>query len=117
MYHSELIVQLPDGSRRNYPSGTTGLDVARSISEGLARQVLACEVNGEVWDLNRALPAESTFRLLKWEDQGGKSTFWHSSAHLLAEALESLYPGIQLGIGPAIEQGFYYVIDLGDDSF
>ncbi|NBV04239.1 MAG: TGS domain-containing protein, partial [Cytophagia bacterium] len=117
MNHSEIIVQLPDGTRRNYPSGTTGLDVARSISEGLARQVLACEVNGEVWDLNRALPAESTFRLLKWEDQGGKSTFWHSSAHLLAEALESLYPGIQLGIGPAIEQGFYYDIDFGDYSF
>ncbi|MFM7589557.1 MAG: TGS domain-containing protein, partial [Bacteroidota bacterium] len=117
MNHSELIVQLPDGTRRNYPSGTTGLDVARSISEGLARQVLACDVNGEVWDLNRALPAESTFRLLKWEDQGGKSTFWHSSAHLLAEALESLYPGIQLGIGPAIEQGFYYDIDFGDYSF
>ncbi|MBM3912316.1 MAG: threonine--tRNA ligase, partial [Sphingomonadales bacterium] len=117
MNHSELIVQLPDGTRRNYPSGTTGLDVARSISEGLARQVMACNVNGEVWDLNRALPAESTFRLLKWEDQGGKSTFWHSSAHLLAEALESLYPGIQLGIGPAIEQGFYYDIDFGDYSF
>jgi threonyl-tRNA synthetase len=93
------------------------MDVAKSISEGLARHVLACEVNGEVWDLNRVLPAESSLRLLKWEDQGGRSTFWHSSAHLLAEALESLYPGIHLGIGPAIDQGFYYDIDFGDHAF
>ncbi len=117
MNNSELVVQLPDGTCRAYPIGSTGMDVARSLSEGLARHVLACEVNGEVWDLNRALPAESSLRLLKWEDQGGKSTFWHSSAHLLAEALEALYPGIQLGIGPAIEQGFYYDIDFGDYSF
>ena len=117
MNSSELIVQLPDGSRRTYPNGLTGMDVAKSISEGLARQVLACEVNGEVWDLNRALPAESSLRLLKWEDQGGRSTFWHSSAHLLAEALEALYPGIRLGIGPAIEHGFYYDIDFGEHSF
>jgi threonyl-tRNA synthetase len=117
MSNAEIVVQLPDGTHRTYPIGTTGMDVARSISEGLARHVLACEVNGEVWDLNRVLPLESSLRLLKWEDQGGRSTFWHSSAHLLAEALESLYPGIHLGIGPAIDQGFYYDIDFGEHAF
>ncbi len=110
-------VQLPDGSQRTYPLGTTALDVARSLSEGLARQVLAAEVNGEVWDLQRSLPETARLRLLKWEEPGARSTFWHSSAHLLAEALESLYPGIRLGIGPAIEQGFYYDIDFGDHAF
>jgi len=110
-------VILPDGSLRNYPAGTTAFDVAKSISEGLARVVLAAEVNGEVWDLNRALPAKSNLSLLKWESDGGKYAFWHSSAHLMAEALEALYPGIQLGIGPPIENGFYYDIDFGDYSF
>jgi threonyl-tRNA synthetase len=97
--------------------GTTALDVARSLSEGLARQVLAAEVNGEVWDLERSLPETARLRLLKWDEPGARSTFWHSSAHLLAEALEALYPGIRLGIGPAIEQGFYYDIDFGDHAF
>ena len=117
MTSDSINVQLPDGSQRTYPLGTTALDVARSLSEGLARQVLAAEVNGEVWDLQRSLPETARLRLLKWEEPGARSTFWHSSAHLLAEALESLYPGIRLGIGPAIEQGFYYDIDFGDHSF
>jgi threonyl-tRNA synthetase len=113
----EIAVKLPDGSVRNYPQGSSALDVAKSISEGLARVVLAAEVNGEVWDLTRALPESSDLKLLKWDDEGGKYAFWHSSAHLLAEALEDLYPGIKLGIGPPIENGFYYDIDFGDTSF
>ena len=117
MTSDSINVQLPDGSQRTYPVGTTALDVARSLSEGLARQVLAAEVNGEVWDLERSLPETARLRLLKWDEPGARSTFWHSSAHLLAEALESLYPGIRLGIGPAIEQGFYYDIDFGDHAF
>lgn len=110
-------VILPDGSLRTYPAGSTAFDVAKSISEGLARVVLAAEVNGEVWDLNRALPAKCNLSLLKWESDGGKYAFWHSSAHLMAEALEALYPGVKLGIGPPIENGFYYDIDFGDYSF
>ena len=117
MTSDSINVQLPDGSQRTYPLGTTALDVARSLSEGLARQVLAAEVNGEVWDLQRSLPETARLRLLKWDEPGARSTFWHSSAHLLAEALEALYPGIRLGIGPAIEQGFYYDIDFGDHVF
>ncbi len=117
MTPDSINVQLPDGSQRTYPLGTTALDVARSLSEGLARQVLAAEVNGEVWDLERSLPETARLRLLKWDEPGARSTFWHSSAHLLAEALEALYPGIRLGIGPAIEQGFYYDIDFGDHAF
>jgi len=117
MTFDSINVQLPDGSQRTYPLGTTALDVARSLSEGLARQVLAAEVNGEVWDLERSLPETARLRLLKWDEPGARSTFWHSSAHLLAEALEALYPGIRLGIGPAIEQGFYYDIDFGDHAF
>lgn len=110
-------VTLPDGSIREYEKGTTSLQVAQSISEGLARNVLAAEVNGEIWDASRPINADSTVKLLTWNDQGGKSTFWHSSAHLMAEALEALYPGIKLGIGPSIETGFYYDIDFGDHQF
>ena len=107
-------ITLPDGAVREYPEGTSAADVARSISEGLARKVLAAEVNGEVWDSSRPINNDATLRLLTWDDKNGKSTFWHSSAHLMAEALEALYPGVKLGIGPAIETGFYYDIDLGD---
>ncbi len=107
-------VTLPDGSVREYDKGATALDVAMSISEGLARNVLAAEVNGEVWDATRALPETTKIRLLTWNDPEGKNTMWHSSAHLLAEAIEALYPGTKFGIGPPIENGFYYDIDLGD---
>jgi threonyl-tRNA synthetase len=117
MTPDSIHVQLPDGSGRSFPQGSSALDVARSISEGLAKQVFAAEVNGEVWDLTRQLPESSNLRLLKWDEPGARSTFWHSSAHLLAEALEALYPGIRLGIGPAIDQGFYYDIDFGDHAF
>ncbi|MCB9224786.1 MAG: threonine--tRNA ligase [Crocinitomicaceae bacterium] len=106
-------VILPDGSKREFENGTTALDVALSISEGLARNVLAAEVNGEVIDSMRPLPEKSNLKLLTWNDAGGKSTMWHSSAHLMAEAIEALYPGTKLAIGPPIENGFYYDIDLG----
>jgi threonyl-tRNA synthetase len=107
-------VTLPDGSERSYEVGSTSWDVAKSISEGLARNVLAAEVNGETWDLTRPLTEDSTVSLLSWRDKGGKSTMWHSSAHLMAEALEFYYPGIKLAIGPPIENGFYYDVDFGD---
>lgn len=110
-------ITLPDGSVRQYEKGTTAMQVALSISEGLARNVLAAEVNGEVWDASRAINTDSTVKLLTWNDDKGKSTFWHSSAHLLAEALESLYPGTKFGIGPAIDTGFYYDVDFGDREF
>ncbi|MCD6062756.1 MAG: threonyl-tRNA synthetase [Flavipsychrobacter sp.] len=105
-------ITLPDGSVRDYQEGVTALDVAKSISEGLARKVLAAEVNGEVRDATRPINADASLRLLTWDDKGAKSTFWHSSAHLMAEALEALYPGVKLGIGPAIDNGFYYDVDL-----
>ena len=107
-------ITLPDGSIREYEAGTTSMDIARSISEGLARNVLAAKVNGEIWDASRPINNDSSLQLLTWNDTGGKAAFWHSSAHLMAEALESLFPGVKFGIGPAIESGFYYDIDLGD---
>ncbi|MEQ9441846.1 MAG: threonine--tRNA ligase [Cyclobacteriaceae bacterium] len=110
----EINITLPDGSQRQYPQGATGLDIAQSISEGLARNVLAAKVNGEVWDAFRPIEQDAQVQLLTWNDQEGKSAFWHSSAHLLAEALEDLYPGVKFGIGPPIANGFYYDIDLGD---
>lgn len=113
----QIKVILPDGSTRMYDQGSSAMDVAQSISEGLARNVLSAEVNGEVWDADRALPQETHLKLLTWNDEDGKNTFWHSSAHLMAEALESLYPGIKLGIGPPIEKGYYYDVDFGDQEF
>ena len=110
-------ITLPDGSVRQYEKGTTAMQVAQSISEGLARNVLAAEVNAEVWDSSRPIEEDSSVKLLTWNDDKGKSTFWHSSAHLLAEALEALYPGIKFGIGPNIETGFYYDVDFGDREF
>ncbi|MCB0693916.1 MAG: threonine--tRNA ligase [Lewinellaceae bacterium] len=107
-------ITLPDGSKREYESGVSGLDIALSISEGLARNVLAAKVNGEVWDATRPITSNSTVQLLTWNDKEGKSTYWHSSAHLMAEALEALYPGIKLGIGPPVDNGFYYDVDPGD---
>lgn len=114
---NEVHITLPDGSIRTFPKGVSGLAVAQSISEGLARNVLAAKVNGEVWDATRPIDEDSTVQLLTWNDAEGKSTFWHSSAHLMAEALEALYPGTQFGIGPAIENGFYYDVDLGGKAF
>lgn len=105
---------MPDGSMREVASGITAYEVAKSISHGLAKKVLSAEINGEVWDLTRPITNDSSFKLLTWDDDGGASTFWHSSAHLLAEALENLYPGVKFGIGPSIDNGFYYDVDLGD---
>ena len=106
-------ITLPDGSVREYAKGVTGMDIAKSISEGLARNCLSIKVNGEVRDLSRPIDTDSSIVLNTWNDNDGKATMWHSSAHLLAEAVEALYPGTKFGIGPAIESGFYYDIDLG----
>jgi threonyl-tRNA synthetase len=110
-------ITLPDGSVRDYPLGVKGSEIASSISEGLARVSLAIVVNGEVWDLSRPINQDSSIKILTWNDKEGKTTFWHSSAHLLAEALEVLYPGVKFGIGPPIENGFYYDVDLGGKPF
>ncbi len=110
-------VTLPDGSVREYPKGTTSMQVALSISEGLARNVLSAKVNGEVIDANRPINSDSTVSLLTWNDLEGKSTLWHSSAHLMAEAIESVFPGAKFAIGPPVENGFYYDIDFGDKTF
>lgn len=108
-----IAITLPDGSIREYEQGSSALDVAKSISEGLARNVLAAEANGEVIDATLPLTEDVNLKLLTWNDKEGKSTMWHSSAHLMAEAIEALYPGTKLAIGPSIESGFYYDIDLG----
>ena len=107
-------ITLPDGSVREFEQGITAMDVAKSISEGLARKVLAANINGEVWDMSRPITSDSSLKLLTWDDTDGKSTFWHSSAHLMAEAVESMYPGVKFWVGPAIDKGFYYDMDLGD---
>ncbi|MGL4597475.1 MAG: TGS domain-containing protein, partial [Bacteroidia bacterium] len=107
-------ISLPDGSVRQVAAGTSALQIAQSISEGLARNVLAAKVNGEIWDATRPINADAQLLLLTWNDVDGKKTMWHSSAHLMAEALEALYPGVKFGIGPALDNGFYYDVDLGD---
>jgi threonyl-tRNA synthetase len=107
-------IKLPDGNVREYAQGTTGMDIALSISEGLARNVLAAKVNGKVVDASLPINEDSDFQLLTWNDLDGKATFWHSSAHLMAEAVEALYPGVKFWVGPALDKGFYYDIDLGD---
>src|SRR6476659_5832280 len=107
-------ITLPDGAVREYPNGSTALDIAKSISEGLARKVLAAEINGQVWDATRPINEDAKFKLLTWDDKGGQSTFWHSSAHLMAEAIETMFPGVKFWVGPPLEAGFYYDVDLGD---
>jgi len=108
-------IQFPDGAVRSYEKGITALGIAKSISEGLAKKVLAASVNGEVWDATRPIHQDAALKLLTWDDADGKSTFWHSSAHLLAEAVELQFPGAKFWVGPAVEKGFYYDIDLGDN--
>lgn len=110
-------ISLPDGSIREFPSGVKGIEVAKSISEGLARNALAIEVNGTIQDLSRSIDQDASIKILTWNDGGGKYAFWHSSAHLMAEALEALHPGVKFGIGPPIENGFYYDVDLGGKAF
>ena len=107
-------ITFPDGSIREFEKGTTSLQIAESISSRLAQDVLAAKVNGQVWDLTRPIDEDATIELLKWEDEDGKHAYWHSSAHLMAEAVQILYPHAKFGIGPAIENGFYYDIDFGD---
>jgi threonyl-tRNA synthetase len=114
IYKNMIKISFPDGAVREYESGVSALDVAKSISEGLARKVLAASINGQVWDATRPIPADAELKLLTWADAEGQNTFWHSSAHLMAEAVESLYPGVKFWVGPALDKGFYYDMDLGD---
>ncbi len=107
-------ITLPDGAVKEYQAGTSALDIAKSISEGLARKVLAANIDGQVWDATRPIDADASLKLLTWDDADAKSTFWHSSAHLMAEAVESAFPGVKFWVGPAIDKGFYYDMDLGD---
>lgn len=109
-------ITFPDGAVRDYKEGTTSMEIAKSISEGLAKKIIAASVNGEVWDASRPIYKDSVLKLLSWNDAEGKSTFWHSTAHLMAEAVESLFPGVKFWVGPPVENGFYYDMDLGGRS-
>ncbi len=109
-------ITFPDGTARDYKEGITSLEIADQISPRLAKEIYSATINGEIWDLTRPINKNATIKLHKWDDEAGKHAFWHSSAHLMAEALESLYPGMKFGIGPAIENGFYYDVDPGDDK-
>ncbi len=109
-------VSFPDGASRQYEAGVSALDIAKSISEGLARKVLAASINNEVWDATRPITTDASLKLITWDDSEGKNTFWHSSAHLMAEAVEAKFPGAKFWVGPALDKGFYYDIDLGDNK-
>ncbi|WP_290796677.1 threonine--tRNA ligase [Flavihumibacter sp. UBA7668] len=109
-------ISFPDGAQREYAPGTSSLDIAKSISEGLARKILAASVNGQVWDLNRPIYDDATIKFLAWDEKDAKSTFWHSTAHLMAEAIEDRFPGVKFWVGPPVDNGFYYDIDLGGQS-
>jgi threonyl-tRNA synthetase len=110
-----ITITFPDGAKKEFEAGITALDIAKSISEGLARKVLAAKVNGEVWDATRPINNDAELLLLTWDDTDGKKTFWHSSAHLMAEAVEAMFPGVKFWVGPALDSGgFYYDMDLGD---
>src|SRR6478735_4191046 len=114
IYPNMINISFPDGAVREYESGVTALDVAKSISEGLARKVLAASVNGQVWDATRPITTDASLKLLTWNDAEGQNTFWHSSAHLMQEAVEALYPGVKFCVEPPLDKGFYYDMDLGD---
>jgi len=114
MNRPAINISFPDGSVRNFPAGVTGLEIATGISPRLAKAALAVEVNGQVWDISRPILEAARVRILKWEDSGGKYAYWHSSAHVMAEAVEALFPGTKFGIGPPIDNGFYYDLDMGD---
>ncbi len=109
-------ITFPDKAVRQFPEGVTALDIAKSISEGLARNILSAKINSEVWDATRPILSDATIELYTWEQNEGKATFWHSSAHLMAEAIEFFYPDAKFGIGPNIENGFYYDIDFGNNT-
>jgi len=112
----QINITFPDGAVREYIKGTTAVEVAKSISEGLAKKVIAADVNGKTWDATRPIEDDVNLKLLTWDDKGGKNTFWHSSAHLMAEAIESTFPGVKFWVGPPVDNGFYYDVDLGDRS-
>lgn len=114
---SQISITLPDGSQRQYEAGVTGADIAKSISEGLLRKTISAVVDGDIWDLSRPITKDSAVKFATWDDSEGQYTFWHSSAHIMAEALEVHYPGIKLAYGPPIKEGFYYDIDFGKYSF
>lgn len=108
-------ITFPDGAKKEFDKGVTALDIAKSISEGLARKVIAANINGEVWDATRPINEDATINLLTWNEPDGKKTFWHSSAHLMAEAVEASFPGVKFWVGPPLDSGgFYYDMDLGD---
>ena len=107
-------IKFPDGGVKEFESGVTGLEIAQSISPKLAKEVLSISVNGEIWDLTRGIFQDAEIKLFTWEDEEGRHAFWHSSAHLMAEALQQLYPNTKFGIGPAIENGFYYDVEPGE---
>jgi len=113
---SKINISFPDGSKKQFDRGISGGEIAKSISSGLAREALCLEVDDEVWDLSRLIEQDTSVKILKWQDVGGKEAYWHSSAHLMAEAIEALFPGTKFGIGPAIEQGFYYDIDINEHT-
>lgn len=113
---NKMIITLPDGNKKEFPRGTTGMEVAKSISEGLARNALGIFVNNEKYDLSRPIQEDAEVRIVTFNDDEGKDIYWHSSAHLMAEAIEELYPGVKFGIGPSIEHGFYYDVDLPEDK-
>jgi threonyl-tRNA synthetase len=113
---SKIKITFPDGNTKEFDQGVTGLQIAESISKGLAKEALAVEVNGEIRDLSRPIKEDSTLKILKWGDDGGKYAYWHSSAHLMAAAAEELFPGVKFGIGPPVETGYYYDLDLGDHT-
>lgn len=108
-------ITFPDGAVRQYEQGSSAMEIAKSISEGLARKILSAEINGEMWDLSRSINNDASIKFLTWEDEKAKSTFWHSSAHLMAEAVEDIFPGVKFWVGPPIEKGFYYDVDLGEN--
>ncbi len=114
--HTMINIKFPDGAVRQYEPGISAMDIAKSISEGLARKVLVAKVDGVIWDSSRPIKNDAGIRFLTWEDDDGKSTFWHSSAHLMAEAVESIFPGVKFWVGPALEKGFYYDMDLGEQQ-
>jgi threonyl-tRNA synthetase len=113
---SKIKITFPDGNAKEFEQGVSGLQIAESISKGLAKEALAVEVNGEIRDLSRAIKEDASLKILKWADDGGKYAYWHSSAHLMAAAVEQLFPGVKFGIGPPVETGYYYDLDLGDHT-
>src|SRR5699024_12409626 len=114
MSEESILISFPDGNQKEYPAGTTGCEIAASISKGLAREALSISLDGEIRELDRPIEKSGTITINKWESEDGKYTFWHSSAHVLAEAIQELYPEAKFGIGPPIEQGFYYDVDFED---